>query len=113
MRLAALALVGANRRPGGPLMSFVRAGLVAISLALPAGPAAAGSQSSNSSSNCSNGRCTHVETYSTDDGRRVRSYSRRESWDEGRERRRHRRYDGYPYHGGGYHQHYPRGPYGY
>jgi len=89
---------------------------VFLSLAL-AGPAAAGSQSSNSSSNCSNGRCTHVETYSTDDGRGVRSYTRREAWGEGPERRRPRSnrsprsYDGgYPNYGGGYH--YPREPYG-
>lgn len=46
-----------------------------------AGPALAESQSSNSSSNCSNDRCTRVESLIIDDGRGSRRYFRREAWD--------------------------------
>jgi hypothetical protein len=54
---------------------------------LGATPAAAGSQSSNSSSNCSNGRCTRVERYETERGRFRQGWTRIDRWDE-RQRRR-------------------------
>jgi hypothetical protein len=45
----------------------------------------AGSQSSNSSSNCSNGRCSRVDTLVIQDGRGyVRGWQRVESWRERR-----------------------------
>ena len=61
-------------------------GLVsAVSLA--ASPAMAGSQSSNSSSNCSNGRCSRVDTLVIEDGRgRARGWQRVEAWEERRGR---------------------------
>jgi hypothetical protein len=68
--------------------------LAAAFLLALAAPAVAGNQSSNSSSNCSNGRCTYVQTYSVsddDDDRRRgrRGYSRhhdRDADDRGRGR---------------------------
>ncbi|MCW8084606.1 hypothetical protein OF850_03110 [Roseococcus sp. MDT2-1-1] len=59
-------------------------------LALP-GAAQAGSQSSNSSSNCSDGRCTHRESYTVDDDPYgPRGWVREERWQgnprRGRER---------------------------
>ena len=45
-------------------------------------PAHAGSQSSNSSSNCSNGRCTRVDTYVEEDKRGSWGWTRYESWRE-------------------------------
>jgi hypothetical protein len=51
---------------------------------LPAGAALAGSQSSNSSSNCSDGRCSHVESFvAEDDEGSRRGWRRIERW-EGR-----------------------------
>jgi hypothetical protein len=50
-------------------------------------PAMAGSQSSNSSSNCSNGRCSRVDTLVIEDGRgRIRGWQRIEAWEERRGR---------------------------
>jgi hypothetical protein len=47
----------------------------------------AGSQSSNSSSNCSNGRCSRVDTLVIEDGRgRTRGWQRVERWNERRDR---------------------------
>lgn len=47
-------------------------------------PAWAESQSSNSSSNCSNGRCSRVDSLVIEDGGRSRGYVREEYWREGR-----------------------------
>jgi len=44
--------------------------------------AEAGSQSSDSSSNCSNGRCTVIERFRVDDDRGSRGWVRTESWRE-------------------------------
>ena len=46
-------------------------------------PALAGSQSSNSSSNCSDGRCTQVESFVADDDDGRRGWVRIEQWREG------------------------------
>ena len=57
----------------------------AASLAI--SPVMAGSQSSNSSSNCSNGRCSRVDTLVVEDGRgRSRGWQRIEAWEERRGR---------------------------
>ncbi|NKE44759.1 hypothetical protein HB662_08215 [Roseomonas frigidaquae] len=70
-------------------------GLLAIWLA-PLG-AMAESQSSNSSSNCSDGRCTRVESLVVENGRERRGWTRTERWREdddrgrGEDRRRTRR----------------------
>ena len=71
-----------NRRE----LRFVFFGLAAAaSLAIP--PVMAGSQSSNSSSNCSNGRCSRVDTLVIEDNRgRIRGWQRVERWDERRGR---------------------------
>lgn len=45
-------------------------------------PADAGSQSSDSSSNCSNGRCTVVERFHAEDHRGRRGWVRTEAWRE-------------------------------
>jgi hypothetical protein len=51
--------------------------------ALPIAPAAmAESQSSDSSSNCSNGRCTRVDRYVVEDSSGRRGWVRREAWRE-------------------------------
>jgi hypothetical protein len=56
---------------------------VALGLAvMVALPAVAGSQSSNSSSNCSNGRCTRVDTYREEDKRGSWNWTRYDSWYE-------------------------------
>jgi hypothetical protein len=47
-----------------------------------AAPAVAGSQSSNSSSNCSDGRCTRVDSYVVQDKRGSHGWTRYEYWDE-------------------------------
>jgi hypothetical protein len=48
---------------------------------------AAGPQSSNSSSNCSNGRCSRVDTLVIEDARgSVRSWKRLERWEKRRGR---------------------------
>lgn len=61
--------------------------LAALAVALlGATPAAAGSQSSNSSSDCSNGRCARVESYDTRRGGFREGWTRIDRWDE----RRHR-----------------------
>jgi hypothetical protein len=83
-----------NQTTGKSLMSYrnrpelrlVLFGLVsAASLAV--SPVMAGSQSSNSSSNCSNGRCSRVDTLVIEDGRgRSRGWQRVERWDERRGR---------------------------
>lgn len=46
-------------------------------------PALAGSESSNSSSNCSNGRCTRVESLMIEDRHGRRGWVREERWREG------------------------------
>ncbi len=46
-------------------------------------PALAGSESSNSSSNCSNGRCTRVESLVIEDRHGRRGWVREERWREG------------------------------
>jgi hypothetical protein len=62
----------------------------ACTASLAVSPVMAGSQSSNSSSNCSNGRCSRVDTLVIEDGRgRIRGWQRVERWDE-RRRRSHR-----------------------
>ncbi len=62
-------------------MRHIRLLGLALLLAAPL-PAAAGSQSSNSSSNCSNGRCSRVGTYA-EEGRGYRWGERREErWRE-------------------------------
>jgi hypothetical protein len=66
-------------------------GLVAVA-SFAVSPAVAGSQSSNSSSNCSNGRCSRVDSLVIEDRRgRTRSWQRFEAWDERRGRSRVRR----------------------
>jgi hypothetical protein len=45
-------------------------------------PAAAESQSSNSSSNCSNGRCTRVDSMTIEDRYGRRGWVRHEAWRE-------------------------------
>lgn len=64
-----------------------------IALLVFATPALADSQSSNSSSNCSNGRCTNVETYSEQSGRHRWGYTRVERWRESPSGRHYRRDD--------------------
>jgi hypothetical protein len=50
-------------------------------------PVMAGSQSSNSSSNCSNGRCSRVDTLVIEDRRgRIHGWQRFEAWEERRGR---------------------------
>lgn len=77
--------------------------LAAALVALGAAPSLAGSQSSNSSSNCSNGRCARMETFETERGGFRRGWTRVEQWDErrrhGRGERPWRGYDRH-YHGG-------------
>jgi hypothetical protein len=46
-------------------------------------PALAGSQSSNSSSNCSDGRCSRVESYVVEDRNGRAGWTRVERWVEG------------------------------
>lgn len=46
-------------------------------------PTEASSQSSNSSSNCSNGICTRLETFTRENDDRRRGWSARETWREG------------------------------
>jgi hypothetical protein len=53
-------------------------------------PALAGSQSSNSSSNCSDGRCRVVETLVIEEQGGQRGWLRVEAWDEERGWRRER-----------------------
>ncbi|HYF06020.1 MAG TPA: hypothetical protein VD970_00225 [Acetobacteraceae bacterium] len=77
---------------------------------MPAAPALAGSQSSDQNSNCSDGRCTRVDTRRFEDRGWQWGYQRHERWDErprgyrqpawdphrgghGQEPRRHRRRD--------------------
>jgi hypothetical protein len=60
---------------------------LAAAVSLTVSPVMAGSQSSNSSSNCSNGRCSRVDTLVIEDGRgRIRSWKRVERWKERRGR---------------------------
>jgi hypothetical protein len=60
---------------------------LASAASLAVAPAMAGSQSSNSSSNCSNGRCSRVDTLVIEDGRgRTRGWQRVERWNERRDR---------------------------
>jgi hypothetical protein len=67
-------------------LRIVLFGLAAVA-SLAISPAMAGSQSSNSSSNCSNGRCTRVDSLVIEDRRgRTRSWQRFEAWDERRGR---------------------------
>ncbi len=79
----AMAPDAARHRQGGRLRTVQRAavgGLFALWLA-PLG-AQAESQSSNSSSNCSDGRCTRVETLRVEDEAGVRAWVRRETSQE-------------------------------
>jgi hypothetical protein len=62
--------------------------LILATLAVAPIPALADSQSSNSSSNCSNGRCSRVESYSVEDRWGQRGWVREERWRERGERRR-------------------------
>ena len=60
---------------------------LASAASLAVSPVMAGSQSSNSSSNCSNGRCSRVDTLVVEDGRgRSRGWQRIEAWEERRSR---------------------------
>jgi hypothetical protein len=60
---------------------------LAAAATLAVSPVMAGSQSSNSSSNCSNGRCSRVDTLVIEDGRgRSRGWQRVERWHERRDR---------------------------
>lgn len=60
----------------------------------PALPAAAESQSSDQGSNCSNGRCTRVDTRRYEDDRgRSWGWQRVERWDERRRAERPRHWD--------------------
>ena len=70
----------------GPIRRAAVTGLLAAWLA-PL-PAAADSQSSNSSSNCSNGRCTRVESLVVEDDRGRRGWERRDRWRDGDARSR-------------------------
>jgi hypothetical protein len=69
-----------------PKHRLVLLGLAAAAT-LTVSPVMAGSQSSNSSSNCSNGRCSRVDTLVIEDGRgRTRGWQRVERWNERRDR---------------------------
>jgi hypothetical protein len=61
---------------------------LASAASLAVSPVMAESQSSNSSSNCSNGRCSRVDTLVIQDGRGrvIRGWQRVEAWDERRGR---------------------------
>jgi hypothetical protein len=67
------------------------AGLLAIWLAPLS--AAADSQSSNSSSNCSNGRCTRVDSFIVEDRDGRHGWVRTEHWRQGPPSTRKRYYD--------------------
>jgi hypothetical protein len=56
--------------------------LLVVPALLAGAPALADSQSSNSSSNCSNGRCTRVESFVTEDRYGRRGWVREERWRE-------------------------------
>ena len=74
-----------NRRE----IRFLFCGLAAAASLFAVSPVMAASQSSNSSSNCSNGRCTRVDTLRIEDDRgRARGWKRVERWDERRGRAR-------------------------
>jgi hypothetical protein len=74
---------------------MIRTLLAITPLLLAAPPALADSQSSNSSSNCSNGRCSRVETYVTQDRWGQRGWVREERWRErGYDRRPYREWRG-------------------
>ena len=62
-----------------PIFRTMLLGLVA---AAGGSPALADSQSSNSSSNCSNGRCTHMESFTSRDDRGSRGWRSFEAWGE-------------------------------
>lgn len=66
--------------------------LLAVPLLLPP-PAQADSQSSNSSSNCSNGRCWRLDSYVVEDRHGRRGHVREERW---RERGHHDRRRAHP-----------------
>lgn len=65
-------------------MRHIRRAAVSGLFALWLAPISAGaeSQSSNSSSNCSNGRCTRVESLVIEDDRGRRGWVRHEAWRE-------------------------------
>jgi hypothetical protein len=67
--------------------------LIVMAVLAAASPAAAGSQSSNSSTNCSNGHCTRVESLVIEDRWGRRGYVRRNQWHE-HGRRHERRHGG-------------------
>lgn len=67
---------------GVTTMRPLLAAALGLGLALAALPAIAGSQSSNSSSNCSDGRCTRVDSYVVQDKRGSHGWTRYEYWDE-------------------------------
>lgn len=73
------------------MTAFRRLTLIAGLAAVPIAPAPlmAGSQSSDSSSNCSNGRCTRVDRLVIEDRQGRRGWVREQSWHErdGREPR--------------------------
>jgi hypothetical protein len=76
-----------------PIRRAAVTGLLALWLA-PL-PALAGSQSSNSSSDCDDGRCRQVESYVVEDRQGRRGWVREERWREGGARGYDYRY-GYP-----------------
>jgi hypothetical protein len=60
---------------------------LASAASLAVSPVMSGSQSSNSSSNCSNGRCSRIDTLVIEDGRgRIRGWQRFKAWEERRDR---------------------------
>jgi hypothetical protein len=60
---------------------------LASAVGLAVSPVMAGSQSSNSSSNCSNGRCSRIDTLVIQDGGSlIRGWQRVETWEERRSR---------------------------
>jgi hypothetical protein len=63
------------------MMRAIRS-LLLVPVLLAAPPALAESQSSNSSSNCSDGRCTRVESFVAEDRYGRRGWVREERWRE-------------------------------
>ncbi|MBB5688146.1 hypothetical protein GXW77_06000 [Roseomonas alkaliterrae] len=61
---------------------FPRLVILATAMILAPPPAVAGSQSSDSSSNCSNGRCTRVDRYTVEDRHGRRGWVREQRWRE-------------------------------
>jgi hypothetical protein len=64
------------------MSAFPRLVILAAAILLAPPRAEAGSQSSDSSSNCSNGRCTRVDRYTVEDRHGRRGWVREERWRE-------------------------------